>query len=71
MITAKCAGIFHLIMAIFWMVMIPVALLTSLKESVPFLVTISILALVFSELSGWQAARGERRADPDDPYGED
>lgn len=71
MITAKRAEWFHGIMALFWIVMIPVALLTSLKDSVPFLVLISILALVFSEFAGWQAARGERRVDPDDEYGDD
>lgn len=51
--------------------MIPVALITDLKSSVPFLVAISLLALVFSELAAWQAAQGERRADPHDSYGQE
>lgn len=50
--------------------MIPVALTTSLKDSVPFLVTISLLALVFSELASWQASLTERRMDDSDEYGE-
>lgn len=69
MITPKGMALFHMIQVIAWTVMIPVALLTDLKNSVPFLVTISLLALVFSELAGWQAAMGERRMDDTDQYG--
>lgn len=70
-ITPKFAAWFHGIQVFFWLAMIPVALMTSLKESVPFLVLISILALVFSEAAGWQAAMGERRQDQSDDYGSD
>lgn len=50
--------------------MLPIALLTGLKNSVPFLVGISILALIYGEFGSWQAAQGERRADTTDSYGE-
>ena len=62
--------IFHALQVVGWLVMIPVALLTGLKDSVPFLVTISILALVFSELAAWQSSLAERRLDKTDPFGE-
>lgn len=61
---------FHLFQVALWAALIPIALGSDLKDSVPFLVTISLLALVFSELAAWQAARMERRADPEDAYGE-
>jgi hypothetical protein len=51
--------------------MIPVALFSGLKTSVPFLVFVSIWALAVGELSSWQASRAERRMDPEDEYGED
>jgi hypothetical protein len=69
--SAKFWGWFHLANVAVWAVMIPVTLATGLKHSVPFLVFISLLALVYSELSSWQASRVERRADPDDSYGEE
>lgn len=42
-----------------WVVMIPVAVFTPLKDSVPFLVFISLWALVGAHWSAWQAARAE------------
>jgi hypothetical protein len=50
--------------------MIPVVLLTSLKESVPFLVLISLLSLIYGEFGAWQAVMAERRVDDNDEYGE-
>lgn len=61
---------FHMSQVVLWTLMIPVALLTGLKQSVPFLVFVSILALVYSELSSWQASLAERRLDNTDSYGE-
>lgn len=61
---------FHATQVILWSVMIPVALFTGLKDSVPFLVFVSILALVYSELSSWQASLSERRLDKTDTYGD-
>lgn len=60
---------FHLMNIVAWAAMLPVALCTGLKTSVPFLVTISILSLVYGEFGAWQASMGERRADTTDSYG--
>lgn len=60
---------FHLSQVGLWLVMVPVALATGLKDSVPFLVLVSILALVFSELAAWQSSLAERRLDTTDDYG--
>jgi len=50
-------------------VMIPVALMTGLKSSVPFLVTISLWALVAAHWSGalaaWAAKRSEENPSPE------
>jgi hypothetical protein len=62
---------FHIIQVILWIAMIPVSLLTGLKDSVPFLVLVSLLALVFSELASWQATLTERRLDKTDSFGDD
>lgn len=61
---------FHLIQVGLWVCMIPVALLTGIKDSVPFLVLVSLLALVFSELAAWQSSLAERRLDKEDDYGD-
>lgn len=61
---------FHLTQVLLWTAMIPVALLTGLKDSVPFLVLVSLLALVYSEMSSWQASLSERRLDKTDNYGD-
>lgn len=45
---------FHLARVIVWIVLIPVALLTGMKESVPFLVTLSIVAPLLSDLASWR-----------------
>lgn len=71
LLTPRHMSWFHAGQIAFWSAMIPVALFTHLKSSVPFLVMISLLALVFSEVAAWQGAMGERRQDPDDPYGDD
>jgi hypothetical protein len=49
----------HGIKTIGWVVMIPISLLTSLKTSVPFVVFLSLWALVESSISAWQGARAE------------
>jgi hypothetical protein len=45
----------HIGFAVFFAVQIPVALLTDLKNSVPYLVFLSLWALVASHLSGASA----------------
>ncbi len=66
----KWMQLFHLSQIFLWIVMIPVVLYTGLKDSVPFLVVVSILALVFSELAAWQSSLAERRLDKQDKYGD-
>lgn len=51
---------FHAVMALLWLLMIPVAIFTSLQSSVPFLVFISLWALVGAHWSAWQGARAEQ-----------
>lgn len=55
----KKAARFHAVATMLWVVMIPVAVFTPLKDSVPFLVFISLWALVGAHWSAWQAARAE------------
>jgi hypothetical protein len=69
-IAPKIMAAFHLSQVALWTAMIPIALFTGLKTSVPFLVMISILALVFAEMAAWQGALGERRQDEGDDYGQ-
>lgn len=42
-----------------WVVQIPVALLTGLKDSVPYVVFLSLAALVEGSFSAWMATRAE------------
>lgn len=53
----------HLVMIGVWTVMVPVALLTSLKTSLPFVVFISLYANWSTEVAAWQASRAEARVD--------
>ena len=55
----KKAAHFHAALTVLWVVMIPVAVFTALKDSVPFLVFLSLWALVGAHWSAWQAARAE------------
>jgi Ni/Fe-hydrogenase subunit HybB-like protein len=57
----------------FWLVVsgqfalhVPLVLLTPVGESVRYLNTISVLALVLAGLAGFQASLGMRKADADD-----
>lgn len=45
-----------------WLAMIPIAAFTPLKDSVPFLVSISLWALVGSHWAAWQGVRAEQKA---------
>lgn len=53
----------HLGAMIFFTVQIPVALLTGLKDSVPYLVFLSLWALVASHWSSYQAVRSEMKTE--------
>jgi hypothetical protein len=52
---------FHGAATIAWAAMIPVAVVTSLKDSVPFLVSISLWALTAGHWAAFQQARQEER----------
>lgn len=54
---------FHLARIAVWIVLLPVALATGLKDSVPFLVALSIIAPLLSDVAAWQGARAEESAD--------
>lgn len=54
---------FHAAAMIVWIVMIPIAIFTGLKDSVPFLVFLSLWALVGAHWGAWQAARAEESSD--------
>lgn len=49
----------HAGLTVMWLAFAPVAMLTSLRESVPLLVGISVYANVAGHWSAWQAARAE------------
>jgi hypothetical protein len=49
----------HGALAVLWVLMVPVALLTNLKNSVPFLVFVSLYALIVGHWSSWQSSRTE------------
>lgn len=55
----KVLARFHAVATLVWVVSIPVAVLTALKDSVPFLVFLSLWALVSGHWAAWQAARAE------------
>lgn len=49
-------------MTILWVAMIPVSALSPLKDSVPFLIFISLWALVSGHWAAWQAVRAEEKS---------
>jgi hypothetical protein len=53
------------IATLLWTAMLPIALLTPLKTSLPFIVGVSIYANIASHLSAWVAGRAEVMASPD------
>lgn len=53
----------HLTLVIVWAVMFPIAELTSLKQSLPFVVGISLYANFATEFGAYQASRAEVRVD--------
>jgi len=54
---------FHLVMTFLFLVLLPIALVTGLSKSVPFLVFLSLWALVAGHWSAWQSARVEVKQD--------
>lgn len=50
-------------LTVFWIAMVPLALLTSLKTSLLFVVLISLWANIASHFAGWVAGRVEVKQD--------
>lgn len=53
-------------LTIFWIFMMPVAVVTGLINSIPFISAISIYALATGHWSAWQASRVEVKQDEGD-----
>jgi hypothetical protein len=52
-------------LTIFWIVMVPISILTGWINSVTYVAALSLWALVTGHLSAWQAARVEVHQDED------
>jgi hypothetical protein len=52
-------------MTVFWIVMIPISIVTKWVETVEYVAALSIYALVTGHLFTWQAARVEERQEQD------
>lgn len=59
---ARLEARLHLASAIVFFVQIPVALVTGLKDSTPYLVLLSLWALVSGHLAGYQAAKSDEHS---------
>lgn len=53
----------HIARAAVWVALAPVALLTSLKNSIAFVILLSLYANAAGDISSWQAARAERKVE--------
>lgn len=49
----------HGLLTLWWAVMIPVSVFTGLRNSVPYLVALSVYALMVGHFASWQAGRAE------------
>lgn len=54
---------FHGVMTVVWFILIPVSLLTDLKKSLIWIVTMSVWANFVGHFSSWQATRVEVKQD--------
>ena len=54
---------FHGWMTVFWAIMLPISVITGLKNSLPYIVGLSVYALMVGHFSSWQAVRAEDKAD--------
>lgn len=50
----------HLARASLWLLLVPVVLLTGLKDAVWFVILLSLYANFAGDVSAWQAARADR-----------
>lgn len=53
------------VLTIFWLIMIPISIITGWISSVTYVAALSLWALVSGHWSAWQAARVEVRQDED------
>lgn len=53
---------FHASATVVWVVLLPISIFTPLKDSVPWLVAISVWALIGAHLAAYQGARSEIEA---------
>lgn len=54
---------FHLARMVVWTVQVPVALLTNLKSSVPYVVFLSLAALIEGSFAAYMGSRAEMEKD--------
>lgn len=57
-------------LTIAWAAMIPVSVFTGLRNSVPYLVMLSVYALMVGHFSSWQAGRAEVSSETNPPQEE-
>jgi hypothetical protein len=57
--TARRLRRFHIIRIVVWSAQLPVALLTDLKDSTPYVVFLSLAALIEGAFSAYMASRAE------------
>lgn len=69
-IPPKLMQVIHLIVVVLIFPMYPIVLLTALKDSLEFLIWLSIFTAHYAAVCAWQESLGERRADKKDPYGD-
>lgn len=50
-------------LTLFWFAMIPVSVTTGLKNSLPYLVALSVYALAVGHFASWQGSRAEEAND--------
>lgn len=54
---------FHLVRIAVWSIQLPVALLTGLKDSTPYVVFLSLAALIEGSFAAYMASRAEESSD--------
>lgn len=60
--TARRLRRFHLFRIVVWSIQMPVALLTGLKDSTPYVVFLSLAALIEGAFAAYMASRAEASA---------
>lgn len=61
--TARRLRRFHLLRIVVWSVQLPVALLTGLKDSTPYVVFLSLAALIEGSFAAYMASRAEEASE--------